>query len=263
MTNYNDKISQCIDQTLGMNLNPRISLRESQLEIKLDSELELFFLKKYLIDNVFGYNYREFNSKHQIILTNESSKNIIIYNRTACLIFFNHINFNYDVDALQDFEDQPFIYVKSKNDTNIPVIIITDLTSNRSSNSENIRQILAQYYENAFKFGPNLIDKMLSVTRKSDLNDLVTDLKSDIHRLKSSVYIVYHLFSNVDRSNRWEDSDSYQEIFTIPGKNKYGQDLMKSIYGNGNRKIPSISTAERLKLKKNLDKMFDSQLSTN
>lgn len=261
----NQDIANKINDTLRMDLNPSISLINTQLEITLDSNLELFFLINYLIDNVFGYNYRESSSSPKIIRTAKDDKKIIISNRTACQIFFNHINFNHDIDTLQDFKYQKFIYVKSNTNISIPVIIITDFANTGSSSYfGNVYETLTQYYKNAFSFDDDeLIEKLLNVTGKSELNNLVDDLKSNIQKLGlDSVYIVYHLFSNVDRSNKWKDSDSYQEIYKIPGENKFGQYVMNYIH-NGKKNIPRISTAERLKLKKNLDKMFDSQLSTN
>ncbi len=248
---FNKMIIDRINQTLNMKLNPTINITQSHLEIKLATQLELFFLENYIIDNIFGHNYNDLNKRKRIIQTNKSSNKILIYNRTACQIFFNHISFREKIslddfdNLLQNFEDGQFIYVKTKSGRHLPVVIISNIPDNSS-----IYNILLDYYQNAFRIDRDTIEKMLSVTRSSDLDKLVKPIRS----LKEDIYVVYHPF--YDRTETSNKGDSYKKIFTVPGDNEYGEYLMKSIYSNRNRNISRVSTAERLKLKKNLDKMF-------
>lgn len=273
-------IKKQINSILKMDIVKNIKLDDYRFKISTHNEIDGFFLKNYLENNVFGYNYTILDESRNITRIIEYDKNnldIRIYNQIALMILFKHFNIDWDENYLKDTErdtdidkdkdkyrnyNAPFIYVKDKSGSRIPVVIITYLNDNESTSY----LLLKKYYENMMQYISSSTDFSSIINDILNANPSILELDnlgdSNIHeiisgivsRLKSkykkNTYIVYHLFDY--RKDTHEISDTYKEPFKRTGHNKLGKYVMEQLNTN-----IEIDLSERLLLKKNIDKMFN------
>ena len=167
-----------------------------------------------------------------------------------------------DIDKDKDkdrYYNAPFIYVKDKSGSRIPVVIITYLNDESTS-----YLLLKKYYENMMQYISSMdfsfiIDDILNVNPENVALDnlgenIHTTIREIVSRLKGkykkNTYIVYHLFDY--RKDTHEISDTYKEPFKRTGHNKLGKYVMEELNTN-----IEISESDSMLLKKNIDKMFN------
>ena len=173
----------------------------------------------------------------------------------------NHFGIQIDTDSNNKIimNNNPIIYVKTKKQEICPVIIITNIENNNTSEYEIKRDLLLNYYKSLFidAFDDDNIDKLMNYDKSvlENLKEYLENLKEYLKEYlkKQNFYVVYHPFYNMKDTSTI--GDTYKKMFTEVGDNELGIQIMNSIYDNKN--IPEISEDERLLLKKNIDKMFD------
>ena len=271
-------IKKQINSLLKVDIVRKIKLDNYRFKISTHNEIDGFFLKNYLENNVFGYNYKILDGSKNITRIIEYDKNnldIRIYNQMALMILFEHFNIDWDDNYLKDNErdtdidkdkdkdryyNAPFIYVKDKSGSRIPVLIITYLDNTESTSY----LLLKKYYENMMQYISSIdfsyiIDDILNVNPENVALDnlgenIHTTIREIVSRLKGkykkNTYIVYHLFDY--RKDTHEISDTYKEPFKRTGHNKLGKYVMEEL-----NTIVEISESESMLLKKNIDKMFN------
>ena len=143
-------IKKQINSLLKVDIVRNIKLDNYRFKISTHNEIDGFFLKNYLENNVFGYNYTILDGSRNItrIIEYENNLDIRIYNQMALMILFKHFNIDWDDNYLKDNErdtdidkdkdkdryyNAPFIYVKDKSGSRIPVVIITYLDNTEST----------------------------------------------------------------------------------------------------------------------------------
>lgn len=271
-------IKKQINSLLKVDIVRNIKLDNYRFKMSMHNEIDGFFLKNYLENNVFGYNYTILDGSRNItrIIEYENNLDIRIYNQIALMILFKHFNIDWDDNYLKDNErdtdidkdkdkyryyNAPFIYVKDKSGSRIPVVIITYLNDTESTSY----LLLKKYYENMMQYisstdFSSTIDDILNVPPENveldnlgvsnihnTIREIVSRLKS---KFKKNTYIVYHLFDY--RKDTHEISDTYKEPFKRTGHNKLGKYVMEEL-----NTIVEISESESMLLKKNIDKMFN------
>ena len=119
-----------INDILKMDIVKNIDLNNQRFKITTFNEVEAFFIKNYLENNVFGYNYTILDTSRnisRIIELDPNKLDIRIYNQMALMILFKHFNITWSDDYLNNNErdtdtdkyyNAPFIYIKDKTGLN-------------------------------------------------------------------------------------------------------------------------------------------------
>lgn len=283
-----ENIKNKINQKLKMNLVYNVTFKNNKfsaskklkyLLFTFENDLERFFFENYLINNVYGKNYKSIFRKQNIIITknnfiyNFSYKSTIkeneirIYNYSAFIILLNHFKLKFDYEGCRFdilMSNYSFLSITTNTGKHIPVLILTN--SDNSLQKKLIREILlSEYhydrnienynndndknvYNNVSGFVDNLIN--LQVTNSNHSFDNERYLEYFLKYSDRNIYIVYHPFNRDDTSIV---GNTYKKKFTRVGDNTLGEQLMKDLRS---KSVPQISEKEKLFLKKSIDKMF-------